>query len=104
MPFRKLQFKPKSDKGARGTKQASEMLELMVENWDQLQEKFADYSESEKEEMIDHFNNTIENLGDMLFGDDANKEEFEELVNQSDEEQQREFLTCVKEALLIEYE
>ena len=40
MPFRKLAFKPRSNKDARGTKQASEMLELMVENWDQLQEKF----------------------------------------------------------------
>ena len=61
------------------------MLELMVENWDQLQEKFADYSESEKEEMIDHFNNTIENLGDMLFGDDANVDDFEQLVSSFEE-------------------
>ena len=104
MPFRKLQFNPKSDKGARGTKQASEMLELMVENWDQLQEKFADYSESEKEEMIDHFNNTIENLGDMLFGDDANVDDFEQLVSSFEETEQGKFMESVQEALLIEYD
>ena len=62
------------------------LVELMVENWDQLQERFAEYDESEKGEMIEHFNSTIDCLGDSLFGDDANKEEFEELVNQSDEE------------------
>ena len=61
------------------------MVELMVENWDQLQEKFTEYSESEKEEMIDHFNSTIDALGDTLFGDDANLDDFKQLCGSLEE-------------------
>ena len=108
MPFQKLHLKPKpkpeEEEGSRGTEQAPQMVELMLDNWDQLQQKFADYSESEKEEIIEHFNSTIDALGDSLFGDEANKAEFQDLVENCDEEQQKEFLTCVKEALLIDYE
>ena len=91
MPVKKkLLFKPKprppEEDGSRGTEQAPQMVELMIENWDQLQEKFAEYDESEKGEMIEHFNSTIDCLGDSLFGGDANQEEFAALVNQSDEE------------------
>ena len=101
MPFSKLAIKAKS-KGARGTEQASEMVELMQENWEQIQEKFLGQTESEKEEMLEHFNNAIENLGDTLFGEDASPEEFKNFVNDLADDEGNAFLESVKEALLIE--
>ena len=80
MPFSKLIIKAKDTKEARGTKKASEMVELMADNWEQLQEKFNSQTEAEKEEMMDHFNSTIENLGDTLFGDDAGIDDFRQFV------------------------
>ena len=78
MPFKKIELKlPSADEAiVRGTEQASEMVEIMTENWAQLQEAFKGYSEAEKEEMLDHFNCAIENLGDALFGDDTNISDF----------------------------
>ena len=52
------------------------MVDLMVENWDGIRDKFFDLTMSEQEEMMDHFNSTIENLGDSLFGDEANPKDF----------------------------
>ena len=82
LPFKRLQIKPKNKHlgQARGTTQASEMVEIMIDNWDQLQDKFNSQTESEKEEMMDHFNCSIDNLGDTLFGDDANPDDFKKLI------------------------
>ena len=45
MPLlKKIHIKPKNKLGARGTKQASEMLEMFRENWEQIQEKFEAFS------------------------------------------------------------
>ena len=101
MPFGKLLIKAKA-KGARGTEQASEMLELMQENWEQIQEKFSGQTESEKDEMLEHFNNALDSLGDTLFGEDASPEEFKNFVNVLADEEGNIFLEAVKEALLIE--
>ena len=80
MPFQQLRItltKEKIDEAkARGTEQAPEMLELMIENWDQIQEKFESQTETEKEDMMDHFNSRIENLGDTLFGEGSNSDDF----------------------------
>ena len=102
MPFKKLTLVPKEAKDARGTKQASEMLELMVDNWDQLQEKYNDQTEAEKEEMCDHFNSAIENLGDTLFGDEPNVDDFRAFVQGLKDEEEEDFMTAVRDALLIE--
>ena len=78
MPFKKIVLKlPSSDEAiVRGTEQATEMVEIMTENWDQLQEAFKGYSDDEKEELMDHFNCAIDSLGDALFGDDSNISDF----------------------------
>ena len=89
---------------ALGTEQAPEMLELMAENWEQLQEKFNSQTEAEKNDMMDHFNSSIENLGDTLFGDDANIDDFRSFIGGLEDEEETQFVTAVKEALLIEEE
>ena len=100
----RLNIRPKDPKDVRGTKKASEMIDLMIDNWDQLQEKFEDYTESDKEELMDHFNCAVENLGDALFGSDASPEDFKTFMAGLEEEKEQVFLIAVKEALLIEYE
>ena len=102
----KLMFRPKNPGlvEVRGTEKANEMVELMVDNWDQLQDKFNDYSEAEKDEMMDHFNCCINNLGDSLFGDEANPEDFKQFIDGLEDEQEVDFLESVREALLIDYE
>ena len=54
--FKKIHIKPVNKMGARGTQQASEMLEMFRENWEQIQEKFEAFSEEERNDMLDHFN------------------------------------------------
>ena len=78
------------------------MVELMSENWEQLQEKFRGQTEAEKGDMMDHFNSTIENLGDTLFGDDSNINDFKQFVSGLEDEEEQDFMTAIKEALLIE--
>ena len=57
MPLlKKIHIKPKNKMGARGTQQATEMLEMFRENWEQIQEKFEAFSQEERDDMLDHFN------------------------------------------------
>ena len=53
---------------------------------------------------MDHFNCAINNLGDNLFGDDANVIDFKKFMGALEDEQEMIFLAAVREALLIEYE
>ena len=100
--FKKIHIKPVNKLGARGTKQASEMLEMFRENWEQIQEKFNAFSEEERNDMLDHFNRSFENLGDALFGKDACIDELENYVESLNEERKGEFCTCVNDALLYD--
>ena len=62
------------------------MVEIMTDNWAELQEKFTGYTEAEKEELMDHFNCAIENLGDVLFGDESNKGDFKSFIKALEDE------------------
>ena len=46
MALKKLVIKLKSAGGARGTEKADEMLEMLNENWDQVQKKFRESDEA----------------------------------------------------------
>ena len=104
MAIKKLAIRLKNpDKaGARGTKAADEMMDLLRDNWDQVQAKFNDLNESEKNEMLEHFNSQFENLGDALFGSDAGVDELNNYVDGLDDDKKEDFCTCVDEALQIE--
>ena len=45
----------------RGTKQSSEIVEALQENWTQVKEKYQGLKTDEKEEMMNYFNSAIEN-------------------------------------------
>ena len=52
--------------------------------------------------MSEHFNMTLEGLGDVLFGDEANVEDFQEFTNGLEDEEEKSFIKAMEEALLIE--
>ena len=87
---KRLSYKPKDPNmvEVRGTEQASELVDLMVDNWDQLQDKYKNQSVEDREEMMDHFNGALNNLGDTLFGDDATPDDFRQFVGGLEDEQE----------------
>ena len=52
--------------------------------------------------MKDFFNSTMENLGDMLFGEDSTADDLLPYVAGLDDAQQDQFVEAVNEALLFE--
>ena len=106
MPFSKLILKVSGaqEAKARGTEQATEMVEMLSDNWDQLQDKFKGQTEAEKEEMMDLFNCAVENLGDTLFGDDAKIDDFASFVDNLEDEESAAFMGAIKKAIGIEAE
>ena len=99
MGLKKLQIKLKGNHDARGTKDADVMMDIFRENWDQIQDKYNNLSESERTEMLDHFNSQFENIGDSLFGSNAGPEELAEFIDGLDDGRKKEFCECAKEAL-----
>ena len=81
-----VKFKIKAAKpfGARGTTDATQLVELLEENWSAIQEKFNELSESDKQEMLDHFEASVENIAEALFGDGTTIGELREVVSNLD--------------------
>ena len=74
MAERKFQGKEKlslPNVKVRGTAASNDLVEAFTENWDHVKQSYNSKSDEEKEELMDFFNTTIENLGSILFGDDT---------------------------------
>ena len=85
----RLQIKvKKGSKGARGTEQADQLIDLLSENWQQIQDSFKAKSEDEQEALLAHFESINEDLGDCLFGDSASAEDVKKFVEGKPEAQQ----------------
>ena len=52
--------------------------------------------------MYDHFNNYVADLGEMLYGQNANKDDFEDFTKALDEADQEQFMEAVSIALILE--
>ena len=52
--------------------------------------------------MMNYFNSAIENLGDILFGDDSESHELKTFVDALDDNKCNEFVTAVKEGMILE--
>ena len=88
--------------GARGTKQSADIVEALQENWTHVKEKYRSMKADEQEELMDHFNSAIDNLGDILFGEDSEADELKTLVDALSDEKCKEFVTAVKEGMILE--
>ena len=85
----RLQIKvKKGSKGARGTEQADQLIDLLSENWQQIQDAFKAKTEDEQEALLAHFESINEDLGDCLFGDSASAEDVKKFVEGKPEAQQ----------------
>ena len=52
--------------------------------------------------MLDHFNSAIDNLGNVLFGEESEAGELKTLVNALSDEKCDQFVVAVKEAMILE--
>ena len=102
MPGTKLHIKIVVAAGWRGTENWKEMVDLMKENWDQIQESYKSQPQSIRNEMHDHFNNQVEELGNNLFGDYANPDDLQRFCEALNDEDQIKFFEVCKENLEIE--
>ena len=66
--------------------------------WQNIQDKFAAMSDEERESMVEHFNSVDGGIGDALFGDDANIDDFENALNGLEEKVQNQFVESWNEA------
>ena len=101
MPLKKLTLKVKKD-GARGTEAANEVCDMLSENWDQFREQYLALDPQDQDDMLEHFEGVIENLGDILFGEDSNEEDLRRFVMARPDEEQDAFAKAMAENLLIQ--
>ena len=99
--IKKLRIKCNA-KGQRGTEGAPELLDMVNENWSQIKENFKASSEEEQEGLLEHFNSAQDEMGDMLFGDDADYEDFKNKFNALSDEQQAAMITLINEVELFD--
>ena len=84
--------------GARGTESKDEVIDMARAEWQNIQDKFAAMSAEERESMVEHFNSVDGGIGDALFGDDANIDDFENALNGLEEKVQNQFVESWNEA------
>ena len=99
----KLQIKvKKGSKGARGTEQADQLIDMLSENWAQIQDVFKTKSEEEQGILLEHFESINEDLGDCLFGDSASAEDVKKFIDGKPEAEQTRIAESILEALEVE--
>ena len=105
MPFQgaKISIKvKKGSKGARGTEQSDQLVDMLSENWEQYQEAFKGRSEAEQEELLSHFESINEDLGDCLFGEDASAEDVKKFIQGKPDAEQETISASIQDALAVE--
>ena len=68
MGLKKLRVQAKA-KPARGAKDAAVCVELVDNNWQEIQDAFKASTEDEQGELYDHFNDAVDGVGEVLFGE-----------------------------------
>ena len=81
-----------------------QVLEIFSDkaNWDELQKRFLELGEDDQSEIIQHFNATIENCGDSLFGDDVTADDFIQFMVAEEDENQELFVETLREVGLLD--
>ena len=101
----RLQIKvKKGSKGARGTEQADQLIDLLSENWQQIQDAFKAKSDDEQEALLEHFESINEDLGDCLFGEEASAEDVSKFINGKPDEEQDAIAQAINDALNVKEE
>ena len=74
---------------ASGTGAVDRLKEVLWQNWGQVQQKYNEMVEEEKSDILEHFNSAYENIGDKLFGNEAELAAVLEYVTGLNEERKR---------------
>ena len=99
----KLQIKvKKGSKGARGSEQAEQLIDMLSENWAQIQDVFKNKSEEEQGILLEHFESINEDLGDCLFGEDASAEDVKKFIHGKPDAEQEQISASIQDALAVE--
>ena len=82
MGLKKLRVAAKG-KELRGAKDANVFVDMMKNNWAEIQEAFGNCSAEEKNELREHFNTAVDgqDVGIALFGDEGETAEQDEFEN-----------------------
>ena len=67
--------------GVRGTENAAEVIEMLTQNWTQFRDNYNALEKEERDGLFCHFEAFMENLGDILFGEDSTSEDMGRFVN-----------------------
>ena len=105
MGLKKLRVAAKG-KPLRGAQDASVFVDMMKNNWAEIQEAFGNCTEEEKAELREHFNTAVDgqDVGIALFGDEgeqAEQDEFENKMQGLNDEEQSNFVKALRESELI---
>ena len=100
MGLKKLRVQAKA-KDSRGSADASGLIDLCDNNWDAIQDAFNSASEGEQDELIEHFNSSVEgqDVGAALFGGD--KEDCKSKMENLNDDELRKFVEATKASELI---
>ena len=90
-------------KPIRGTLDCLAIVDIMNDHWDLIQKAFGEIPVKEQQDLIDYFNEKIEDgqMGDLLFGDSVDQEEFNAKIMTFDDDQSCDFLDAVEEAEVL---
>ena len=101
MPFLKKIVLQRSEEGAGGTESKEAILELVKVEWGNIQVKFEEMTNEEQISLIQHFNTVDEevNMGDALFGEQANYDDFAQAVDGLEAESQEKLGITAKEVI-----
>ena len=85
--FSKLVIEIKAE-GAHGTADCAALVDTLSEHWESVREKYNAMPDEEQEELMDYFNGTLENSGDLLFGEYSTADDLEPYIAALDDESQ----------------
>ena len=88
--------------GVRGSEDAKVMIEILIDEWDQVQEQFKNKQEDEQEQLLLFLESVNEDLPDCLFGDNSAAEDVQKFVNGKKDEEQDVIAKAIFEILDIQ--
>ena len=97
-----VDIKLMKNRTVRGTQAANDLVKTLKENWDQMRKAYDEQDDAEKEEILDYFNSTLDNFGELLFGADSEKDDLEPFVNVLADEECDKFVHSVNEGCFLQ--
>ena len=92
-------FLKKDSFGARGTKKAKEIIEVLTEYWYDFQGGFKAMTEDEQEDIFWYFESIDENYPDILFGENSEPVDVNRYIMSRTEDAQTQFVDAMHDVM-----